>query len=543
MPSILLTSVFGPFGVDDEYGRKENPVELFHNQVTREQGAFSMRFFHPSFGLYFLAENVNADVTVMDFPSESRFVREIQKGYDYVGISFIIVNTVKAGRMAQLVRRLAPATKIILGGHGTSTPGVEDLVEHDHICRGEGIRWLRELLGEDPGLPIRHPVIPSGIRKSVLGVPLPVDNALLCPGVGCPNACRFCATSHFFGRRYQAFLETGDELYRACCEIEAKLGVREFFVMDENFLKQRKRAERFLELVERDGKEYTFGIFSSADAIREVGVDFLVRLGVYLLWVGVESKYEIYEKNRGIDFPALIKECRDAGVAVLASGILFVEQHDRKTIEEDIDFLVSLNADFVQFMELGPIPGTALWDDYKDKNKLVPEMPPWEECHGQDKIWFKHPSFERDETAVILKKAFERDFQVNGPSVLRILETAARGARNLPESTELLRRRRRQYLARCRQYRPLLRSIRLLSPSKRMREHARSVERLYKEVLGRETVGEWLRSLLAFPGALAECVRVKLGRTRYQPPTLVSHYPASKAGGRTARKVASALCR
>ncbi len=36
---ILLTSVFGPYAQDDEYGsRRMNPMELYHNQVTREQG-------------------------------------------------------------------------------------------------------------------------------------------------------------------------------------------------------------------------------------------------------------------------------------------------------------------------------------------------------------------------------------------------------------------------------------------------------------------------------------------------------------------------
>ncbi|HTZ40091.1 MAG TPA: hypothetical protein VMB77_08040, partial [Syntrophales bacterium] len=48
---ILLTSVFGPFARDDEYGsRRINPMELYHNQVTRLQGGFSLRMFHRSFG-------------------------------------------------------------------------------------------------------------------------------------------------------------------------------------------------------------------------------------------------------------------------------------------------------------------------------------------------------------------------------------------------------------------------------------------------------------------------------------------------------------
>ncbi len=67
---VLLAGVFGPFGVDDEYGRKENIMELFHNQVTKGQGLGSFRFQHRSFGLYFLAENIDADVTVLDFPSK-----------------------------------------------------------------------------------------------------------------------------------------------------------------------------------------------------------------------------------------------------------------------------------------------------------------------------------------------------------------------------------------------------------------------------------------------------------------------------------------
>lgn len=535
MPSILLTSVFGPFGVDDSYGRKENPIELFHNQVTREQGIFSLRFNHPSFGLYFLAENIEADVAVLDFPSEKRFVQEIRKGYDYVGISFIIINYVKAKRMAHLVRQHAPGSKIILGGHGTSIPGVEDTIPHDHVCRGEGIRWLRSLLGEDANRPIRHPVLPSGIQKRVLGVPLPIDSALLCPGVGCPNSCRFCATSHFFERSYQPFLTTGDELYRTCLDIEARLGVKDFFVMDENFLRHRQRANRFLELIERNGKDYTFGIFSSADVIRDVGVEFLVRLGVYMLWVGVESKFEIYEKNRGVDFHALIKDLRNSGVAVLASAILFLEQHDRETIEEDIDFIVSLNADFVQFMELGPIPGTALWDNYESNDKLLRELPPWEECHGQDKIWFHHPVFARDETADILREAFERDFQVNGPSLLRFFETAARGAIGLPETSPTLRMRRRQLRERCRDYRPLLPSIRLLAP-KSMRRRAREVENLYSEVLGPETAADRVRAALVIPYALVELAKTKLGRTRYQPPTLINHYHTAKQQDRPSQE-------
>src|ERR1043166_6519193 len=48
---VLLSSVFGPYARDDEFGsRAINPMELYHNQVTRAQGSFSLRMFHRSWG-------------------------------------------------------------------------------------------------------------------------------------------------------------------------------------------------------------------------------------------------------------------------------------------------------------------------------------------------------------------------------------------------------------------------------------------------------------------------------------------------------------
>ena len=38
---VLLSSVFGPYAQDDEFGsRASNPMELYYNQVTRAPGAF-----------------------------------------------------------------------------------------------------------------------------------------------------------------------------------------------------------------------------------------------------------------------------------------------------------------------------------------------------------------------------------------------------------------------------------------------------------------------------------------------------------------------
>jgi radical SAM superfamily enzyme YgiQ (UPF0313 family) len=423
---LLLTSVFGPYAADDEYGEKSNKMELFHNQVTREQGIFSYRFNHGSQGLYFLAENIDMPATVLDFPTLKRFKKELGKGYDYVGISFIIPNFKKAKEMARCIRELSPNSKIIIGGHGANIPGIETMIEQDYICKGEGVYFLRKLFKENIDRPIRHPLGYSSFNRQVMGVPWSPDSGILITGVGCANKCRFCATSHFFGE-YTPYLKTGREIFDLCCRYEDEKKITDFGILDENFLKMKDRALELLELMEKYKRYFTFAIFSSAETLKELGdLDILIRLGVTFIWIGVESKKEIFAKNKGTDFSNLIDEIKKRGITVLASSILFLEDHDKNTIWEDIDFVTSLKPDYLQFAELGPIPGTKLYSDYEQQDKLLKDVP-YEAQHGQGKIWFKHEHFTRDESEDFLRLAFEIDYSRNGASMLRAIKTTLSG--------------------------------------------------------------------------------------------------------------------
>jgi hypothetical protein len=116
---VLLSSVFGPYAQDDEFGsRSLNPMELYHNQVTKAQGSFSLRRFHRSWGILMIQENISAPCAVLDFPTREAFARELQaNNYDIVGISSIIVNVGKAREMCRMIRELSPCSTIVVGGH------------------------------------------------------------------------------------------------------------------------------------------------------------------------------------------------------------------------------------------------------------------------------------------------------------------------------------------------------------------------------------------------------------------------------------------
>ena len=433
---VLLSSVFGPYAQDDEFGsRSINPMELYHNQVTRAQGAFSLRMFHRSWGIMLIQANISAACTVLDFPTLEHFARELQQQqYDVVGISSIIVNLGKVREMCRMIRRISPQSVIVVGGHVAAIPGIDRLIDADHIVRGEGVAWMRRYLGEDEAAPIRHPAIVSGMRTRIMGVRVPDRKgstaATIIPSVGCPMGCNFCTTSAFFGGKgkFVNFFETGDQLFEVMCRMEEELKVRSFFVMDENFLLHRQRAMRLLELMKTGGKSWALSVFASANAIRKYTMQELVELGVSWLWMGLESPGASYSKLQGADTRELTRELREHGIRVQGSTIIGLEHHTPDNMLAEIEHAVSHDTDFHQFMLYTPVPGTPLYQQMAEEGRLLGDVD-YADVHGQFKFNFKHAAISRDDSKRFLDLAFWRDFEMNGPSLYRISRTLLAGWR------------------------------------------------------------------------------------------------------------------
>lgn len=431
-PRILLTSVFGPYARDDEYGsRRVNPMELHHNQVTRVQGPFSLRMFHRSWGLMMIQSNLESPCTLLDFPDQDRFIREIREHrYDLIGISAIIPNVHKVKRMCDLIRRYRPEATIVVGGHVCNAPDIEHRIDADHIVRGEGIRWFREFLGEDADAPIRHPEILSAFGLRTMGHVVregPDDTAAtIVPSVGCPMGCNFCCTSAMFGGKgkHITFYSTGEELFDLMSKLEQSMGISSFFIMDENFLLYQKRVRRLLELMTLHGKAWSLSLFSSANAIRSYSIDELVRLGVSWVWMGLEGEDSSYSKLDGVDTLELVKSLRANGIKVLGSTIIGLPEHTPENVDRVIERAVRHHTDFHQFMLYMPMPGTPLYAEMEGRGVLKDET----ECdladiHGQEKFNYRHPHIPDGEEGEFLLRAFQRDYEVNGASLTRIVET------------------------------------------------------------------------------------------------------------------------
>ena len=408
-------------------------MELYHNQVTRAQGSFSLRMFHRSWGIMLIQANISAPCTVLDFPTRDDFARELARHqYDVVGISSIIINVGKVREMCRMVRKLSPHSKIVVGGHVTAIPGVERLIDADHIVRGEGVSWMRCYLDEDENAPITHPPIVSGLRTRIMGIRLPerkgATAATIIPSVGCPMGCNFCTTSAFFGGKgkFVNFFESGDELFEVMQRMENELKVSSFFIMDENFLLHRERAMRLLERMKAAHKSWTMSVFASANAIRKYTMQELVELGVSWLWMGLESPRAGYSKLNGSDTRQLTRELREHGIRVQGSTIIGLEHHTPDNMILEIEHAVSHNTDFHQFMLYTPVPGTPLYQQMAEEGRMLRDVD-YADIHGQFKFNFKHAAISREDSKRFLDWAFWRDFEMNGPSLYRIARTLLTG--------------------------------------------------------------------------------------------------------------------
>ena len=433
---ILLSSVFGPYAQDDEYGsRALNPMELYQNQVTRTQGGFSLRMFHRSFGLMMLQANIDAPCTLLDFPSLDRFVQEIKdNSYDVVGISAISTNILKVREMCVVVRKHLPNATIVIGGHIANNADLAGIIDADHIVKGDGVRWIRKYLGQDENVPVQHPLAYSGFGSRILGITLPNSPgrtaAILIPSVGCPVGCNFCSTSAMFGGkgRFVNFYETGDELFKVMCRIESKLKVSSFFVLDENFLLHRKRALRLLELIKEKGKSWSLHVFGSARVLQSYTIEQLVALGISWVWMGLEGQNSQYSKLRSVDTHLLVKTLQLNGIRVLGSSIIGLEHHTPENIGKVIDHAISHETDFHQFMLYTPVPGTPFFEQHQKEGTLLPAAEfSAADAHGQYRFNYRHRYIHNGREEKYLLNAFNQDFEKNGPSLARLIKTTLNG--------------------------------------------------------------------------------------------------------------------
>ena len=392
----------------------------------------------------------------------------------------------------------------------------------DHICREEGVAWFRRLLGEpEIPMPYKHPLIVSWLR--VFGWKVSGTGKIFA-GLGCPNGCDFCCTSHFFSRKHIKLLPSGRDIYAVVERYLDQDPSLVFLILDEDFLLNKKRAMEFRDCVIQGGRQPSIFAFSSIKAISQYTVEEILEMGIDGFWIGYEGTRSNYAKQRGRPVEEILAEFREHGITTLTSMIVGFDYQNREIVAQELDGLMKLKPSLAQFLIYGPVPGTPFYERIIKENLL-------NDVYTSDKDLFyrradgfrtmiKHPTLSPEEIEAIQQWCFQEDFQRLGPSIYRVLEARLLGYQKLKDSPNPILRRKAAYYAHELRYAyPVFLAGRLLGPNSAIRKWTMDLEHRIHAELGRPSFGQRVKSILAVGSALWTALTLKLDL--FQHPKLI----------------------
>jgi haloalkane dehalogenase len=502
MKRVLLTNAYGPY--PNKWGKAVN--DLLGARLARENNMDGRaRMF--SWPLYIIAENLTNPCTVLECPLWNDFIEEVKKGYDVVAIQLISMHMAHVARMMKAVRELSPRSQIVIGGYGVGMlhqplPGDKEgnavyIRENaDHICRGEGVHYMRELLHDEPvDRPItQYDLPPTRIQLTRLDR-IQFDIPIILVSLGCPSACEFCNTSAFFHYKKIRVADAA-QVYDFMKEHQRRTGMEAmtFILFDEDIFMDPEFVRELGRLIRSDPKTWGFRwiSFGSINTVSRFHPRELRECGVEAIWIGVESGITDeknasktgYRKREGETSPEqLFPELTRHGIQIIGSMILGFDFHTPENIEKDIDYFVSLKPTLYQIGPFRPCPGTKLYDRML-KQERINDVFEWEDIHLWEVGSFKLKNLGDRELKHYFDLAHQKMRNINGPPLLQIFEANIQAYHALKDDpSEFLRYQAERSRDLVRRFRPVAKAIELKAPTPAVKQRARELLRQAEPLL------------------------------------------------------------
>jgi anaerobic magnesium-protoporphyrin IX monomethyl ester cyclase len=364
----------------------------------------------PPLGLAYLAASCRThhEVAIVDLQVEDtkRFEEELKR-CDLVGITATTSTFPEALRIARKAKE--EGRVVVMGGYHVTFRDEEALRSGvvDYVVRGEGEEIFAKLLEaiereippeNVPGISfLREGKIfrtPTSLPPQDLdALPFPARDLLqlskywmtqlegeplvnVLTSRGCPFACKFCASSHFSGRKWRA--RSPENILRELEILYFDWGFRAVAFVDDNFTLQPERVERLCEEIERRRLKLRWWCFSRADTIvrHESLVRKMAKAGLRMVYLGLESAERAILEDYGKQLTQEVARkaleiLRRYGVKSWGSFILGSLRETKATVRKTITFARKIRPDIVQFSLLTPFPGTALFEELQRENRIL----------------------------------------------------------------------------------------------------------------------------------------------------------------------------
>lgn len=319
---------------------------------------------------------------------------------DLAGISSMTGGFNNALKLAEIAKKYDKY--VVVGGYHPSALPEEVLKSPfiDSVIIGEGEATLKELVIKGPGKDVAGMAYkdkggivfnePRPLINNLDSIPHPLRRArptrygekgdnysidTVYTSRGCPWSCAFCA-NHLVHNRWRARSpENVLEELRMLHDPKRRKFIK---IWDANFLTNVKRVEKICDLmIEENLTNFKIAIETRiGDVIRAEGImDKLRKVGLRKVGLGIESPnvktLELMKKKNDLD---------ELNIAVqilrkhrLKSQGYFIIGHYNETVEDtkmSAEFARSLGLGQIVFFVMTPYPGTHIFEEYKDENRI-----------------------------------------------------------------------------------------------------------------------------------------------------------------------------
>lgn len=319
----------------------------------------------------------------------------IEKKPDVVGITMMSVDYNPAMKALNIIKKVSPQTKIVVGGpHPTIMP--EELIKEttvDHIVIGEGEISFAELLknmekGEHSPMVIKG-VVPEDLDKlpfadrelfKDLEYPLPVECfdspfVTVIAGRGCRFNCNYCQPSErlIFGKKVRR--RSPSNVIQELNILKERYNFKSMMIHDDCITEDKPWVIEFCRLYKESGFTQPFACQSRADIIcrNEDMIALMSEVGLKLMFIGFESGNQrilnFLRKGTKVEHNFRGAEiCRKHGIRIWANYMMGIPTETKEEVMDTVRMIKTIKPEHYSPAFYTPHPGSDLFKYCEEHN-------------------------------------------------------------------------------------------------------------------------------------------------------------------------------
>jgi radical SAM superfamily enzyme YgiQ (UPF0313 family) len=201
---------------------------------------------------------------------------------------------------------------------------------------------------------------------------------------GCPFQCEFCDIIVIYGRRPRVkdpaqFVAELDDMRRA--------RFHSAFIVDDNFIGNKKKAKALLELLIPWMEEHNYPLRLTTEASIDLAdepelLDLMYRANIRSVFIGIETprpaslkEAKKFQNLRGDSLEAKLARIQNAGLDINAGFIVGFDSDDKDIFEDQFQFIQNNGITLAMVGMLQAIPRTPLYERLQRDGRLVEDDP------------------------------------------------------------------------------------------------------------------------------------------------------------------------